>query len=302
MKCPKCNFVNQAGSKFCSHCGTSLANVCARCSTKNIPMDAKFCPNCGTLLKEEKEVPKTSTCTNVISDKKGIGKFSISPTKQVTFSRGNLRYNRKMNIWSFAENQYDCLGSTNMQENTLGDIIDLFGWGLGNVHGTEDDVFFSDWGQHKIGSNPTYLWRTLSNQEWRYLIEERRNAKSLIGIAQVAGVNGLILLPDNWMNNEVNFVPGGHYSNDKMGFAFHQDYSKDQWMKMQDKGAVFLPAAGFCERINLEKFQERGYYWTSTPLRQPYGSIYFSFSPNFIDTYHGIPRTARCSVRLVKNI
>ena len=44
----------------------------------------------------------------------GIGVFSVSADKQVTFSKGNLQYTQSTNTWSFAENQYDYLGQANI--------------------------------------------------------------------------------------------------------------------------------------------------------------------------------------------
>ena len=31
MKCPKCQFDNREGVKFCEKCGTSMELVCAKC-------------------------------------------------------------------------------------------------------------------------------------------------------------------------------------------------------------------------------------------------------------------------------
>ena len=49
MNCPVCGHQNQAGSKFCANCGTSLEIVCPVCSAVS-PADANFCSNCGNAL------------------------------------------------------------------------------------------------------------------------------------------------------------------------------------------------------------------------------------------------------------
>ena len=49
MQCASCGFANQAGMKFCTECGTRLANLCARCNFEN-PRSAKFCGECGQAL------------------------------------------------------------------------------------------------------------------------------------------------------------------------------------------------------------------------------------------------------------
>jgi RNA polymerase subunit RPABC4/transcription elongation factor Spt4 len=51
LRCHKCNQLNDADSKFCKECGTSLlkSKACPACNELNDP-DAKFCDNCGRAL------------------------------------------------------------------------------------------------------------------------------------------------------------------------------------------------------------------------------------------------------------
>ena len=42
------------------------------------------------------------------------GEFSVSPTKKVRFSKGNLQYNTATETWNFAEKQYDIIGKDNV--------------------------------------------------------------------------------------------------------------------------------------------------------------------------------------------
>jgi len=46
MKCPKCQFENREGIKFCEKCGAKLELVCPNCRA-NIPLDREFCGECG---------------------------------------------------------------------------------------------------------------------------------------------------------------------------------------------------------------------------------------------------------------
>ena len=46
MKCPKCQFDNRDGVKFCEECGARMELECPKCGTK-IPLDRKFCGECG---------------------------------------------------------------------------------------------------------------------------------------------------------------------------------------------------------------------------------------------------------------
>jgi class 3 adenylate cyclase len=45
MKCPRCQYENEAGAKFCEECAAPLARACTRCGRSPSPT-AKFCPEC----------------------------------------------------------------------------------------------------------------------------------------------------------------------------------------------------------------------------------------------------------------
>jgi hypothetical protein len=48
--CPKCNFKNPPGVKFCNNCGTPMGmKKCQQCGTENNP-SVNFCGNCGSKL------------------------------------------------------------------------------------------------------------------------------------------------------------------------------------------------------------------------------------------------------------
>jgi class 3 adenylate cyclase len=49
MRCPKCEFENPAGMKFCGKCRTSLGLTCPNCSFEN-PPGFDFCGQCATAL------------------------------------------------------------------------------------------------------------------------------------------------------------------------------------------------------------------------------------------------------------
>jgi class 3 adenylate cyclase/tetratricopeptide (TPR) repeat protein len=56
MKCPKCQFENREGAKFCNECGHKFELTCPECGTANGP-GSKFCDECGHDLREPKEAP-----------------------------------------------------------------------------------------------------------------------------------------------------------------------------------------------------------------------------------------------------
>jgi len=53
MKCPKCQFENREGAKFCLECGDKFKLACPECK-KILPHAAKFCDECGCNLQPDK--------------------------------------------------------------------------------------------------------------------------------------------------------------------------------------------------------------------------------------------------------
>jgi len=58
MKCPKCQYENPEGAKFCRDCGTSLEKdiICPNCGSSH-PPGSKYCIDCGHDLSKPKEAP-----------------------------------------------------------------------------------------------------------------------------------------------------------------------------------------------------------------------------------------------------
>jgi len=54
MKCPKCQFDNREGAKFCLECGEKLELLCPQCG-KTLALSAKFCDECGHDLGKSEE-------------------------------------------------------------------------------------------------------------------------------------------------------------------------------------------------------------------------------------------------------
>lgn len=217
----------------------------------------------------------------------GIGTFSVSADKQVTFSKGNLQYTQSTNTWSFAEHQWDYIGTNNVTGGSvysdeygddkygdaLADKVDLFGWSTSATNfgvSTSTDYngysgSFVDWGTNKIGNDVPNTWRTLSYDEWYYLRWERPNYSELCGVAQVNGVNGLIFLPDNWTCPAgVTFKSGFHSNCGVDYYAAYQTFTAEQWSKLESAGAVFLPASGYRDGSIVYGVQGTGNYWSAT--------------------------------------
>ncbi|MBC8178503.1 MAG: AAA family ATPase [Deltaproteobacteria bacterium] len=57
MKCPKCQFNNRVGAKFCKECGNKFELTCPQCENAYTP-GAKFCDECGHAVQTpKKEAP-----------------------------------------------------------------------------------------------------------------------------------------------------------------------------------------------------------------------------------------------------
>ncbi len=123
------------------------------------------------------------------------GKFSVSSTKQVYFSKGNLQAVGTTSssptsgwTWQFAEHQYDYIGGCSFggSEPQTGNnyisgngtlsangTVDLFGWSTNatyyGIHDSDDasdySGTFQDWG-NVIGTG----WRTLTKDEWFWVL------------------------------------------------------------------------------------------------------------------------------------
>ena len=239
----------------------------------------------------------------------GIGAFSVSADKQVTFSKGNLQYHPANNEWRFAPSQLDYIGEANSNcSSTYNGWLDLFGWSTSSTNfgvstSTSSSNYsgsFVDWGTNQIGSDAPNTWRTLTDVEWEYLLNTRPNASSLKGIAQVNGVNGLILLPDNWTcPSGVSFKSGFHSNDGVDYYAAYQTFTVADWSKLESAGAIFLPAAGNRDASYVYVVQRGGNYWSAT---EDTGNIkFFLFYSDEAYMYDAFRRRG-LSVRLVKDL
>ena len=246
------------------------------------------------------------------------GLFTINADgDQVWFSQGNLQYQASTNTWRFAENQYDRIGNGNVNISaTYSGWIDLFCWGTGNnptlvSYNLSDYTTFADWGMNAIsnGGNIANYWRSLTRQEWNYIFYNRSNATSKYGGGKVNGVGGIIILPDDWtLPSGCNFYAGRDGWDDN-------EYTTQQWTRMEQAGAVFLPATGvrvfsslpphfitmatIYEGLNYDA-NNYGNYWTATQgdLWQGY-SVAFYGEERIFGIYDYSGRNGR-AVRLAR--
>ena len=254
-----------------------------------------------------------------------FGLFSVSDKRKVQFSQGNLQYNPRLDIFRFADNQYDCLTTENMWiGESYNGWIDLFGYGTSgwkggrscfrpyetntndamymiNSTGTGDDLIGiyenADWGIYNRiinGANVYGIWRTLTYSEWTYVLNDRPNANNLKTLATVNNKRGLILLPDNWV------MPAGLTILFTMTNYNDVTCNATMWQTLEDAGAIFLPAAGIRTSNTVTEHNAKGYYWSSS-----HNNVTSSRTLN-IDSATGASMEETncakgCSVRLVRD-
>ncbi len=192
--------------------------------------------------------------------------FSVSSTKKVHFSMGNLKQDG-----TFNDNQYTSTTS------------DLFSW----------------------GNFSTYIsgWDVLSSAEWDYLINSRsgsRFAKACVIVNDV-NVNGLIIFPDTYCHPIGQTLRN---VNEKGTVSYPVNYgdntfTTDQWNAMEAAGAIFLPAAGYLDGTTVEEYGGQGDYWSSTTDGDGKAKR-LEFKNNEVTTANGVDRSYGYSVRLVK--
>ena len=266
------------------------------------------------------------------------GLFSVSATKQVYFSQGNLQYQASTSTWRFAENQYDYIGSANSNiSSTYSGWIDLFGWGTSGFHSVIDpyNVNYQPWSSSGTdlsnnynaygygpsihmpdpsltGTSANYDWgvyNPISNgggtaNTWRTLMQSEwdyllNTRNTESGIRFArAIVNGI---------NGVILLPDGWSaatyglsSTNSTSASFSSNtISVVEWGALENAGAVFIPAAGYRSGTSILMAGSSGSYWTATYVNKSSANyVYFGSSNLGIGSYN---RSGGLSVRLVRS-
>ncbi len=206
------------------------------------------------------------------------GKFTVSADgKQVQFSKGNLQFLPRIPTYHFATAQFEVrLNANTFVKYTDVNWIDLFGWGTGeyplnySINNT-DYPTFNEWGDHPI-QNSSYeagTWRTLSSDEWDYILNSRPNAAQKRGLAAFnfdpdPRLFAIVILPDSFqLPAGLSFDPNATGYEDNL-------YNTRQLKKMQDAGAVFLTLNAYRLDTTIYEYEylrsrgAKGHYWTKT--------------------------------------
>jgi len=262
------------------------------------------------LAGQEWEAGKTVTYRLTAPAPFPVSPFSVSETKTVRFSPGNLQavFASAGNsfTWQFAENQWNYVGkaAANTKINGNGSVsaagtVDLFGWSTNatryGINNSKEQTGYSgnfrDWG-NALGSG----WRTLSSAEWTYLLSTRTTRDgNRYCKATVNSVSGLVIFPDDYYHPAGVTAPasGGYGSN---------IWSGNDWTAMEDAGCVFLPAAG--GRNASTEFYSTGtggVYWSSTS-GGTIDAYFMSFTSSGLNPAESHRRYSGRSVRLVREL
>ena len=231
------------------------------------------------------------------------GEFSVSDTKKVRFSKGNLRYTVSTRTWSFFDEQYQCGPSSYTAGHDT--EISLFTWGYDNWSIVPDGEDYNtkqeeegdltqaeDWGS-QIGDGST--WRTLTTAEWQYLFSydiygnNIRKDKFALGVTVCGRTNCVIIAPDNWNIEENHLLP---------------EYTPSEWAAAEAAGLVCLAPVGYRKGDIVNDVGSYAYYWSSTP-DSSYNNTY-AYGVDFSDLYFTAcfsgSRGDGCAVRLVTEI
>lgn len=220
------------------------------------------------------------------------------------------------NQWDFVGNEtYGTVYENGVKCNnslvsaTYDGWIDLFGWGTsGYNHGAvsyqpwsvsnnNNDYYAygsptcnlfdqngtADWGYNAIsnGGNQEGLWRSLTNDEWKYLLNQRNTSSGILyAKATVNDVCGVLLLPDNWNASTYNLT---HTNNESASYNYNVISLEDWENILQNAGVVFLPACW--SRVGTEMDLSRytwGQYWTASYINS-YMAYPISFSSGHLD-------------------
>ncbi len=144
MQCTSCGFENQVGMKFCTECGTRLANLCPGCNFEN-PPQAKFCGACGQALSTQ-----VLASSQAVSDQAAAVTAGLKPApperqpaagdrRQVTVMFCDLVGSTPLSEQLDPEEWRDVLGAYHA---TCTQVIDRFGGHIAKYLGDGLLVFF----------------------------------------------------------------------------------------------------------------------------------------------------------------
>lgn len=237
------------------------------------------------------------------------GVFSVASGKTVKFSKGNLKAtldgSGNVTAWSFHDTQYGMVNTTAGTQSFTSSSIDLFGWSTSaTLYGINSSTeynysgSFLDWGA-AASKDLGYGWRTLTSTEWTYLLDGRTSVTTRYCKATVNSKTGMVIFPDSYTHpTGVTAVASANTTN--AAFTTN-NWSGENWTKMETAGAVFLPAAGYRDGTSVSGVGSRGRYWSSTASGAK-NAYYLKFDGSSVNPADDSGRFYGYSVRLVQDL
>ena len=219
--------------------------------------------------------------------------FSVSDSTQVIFAQGNLQYNSSTQTWRFARTQYESF----MGEPYSG-WVDLFYWSNNHNPGgvaqpSISSGTFVDWGSFQISNENINNWRTLTIDEWKYLISKRNNASKLWFYTYIENMFGVVFLPDNWIMPITEDLKS-QIANNVLN-----------WNRLENAGAVFIPT-------NIDSSYPKVMKYWSSSIKESNSAYYLTIgiygkntNPEYYINYYSSYQTStesKYGVRLVKDL
>jgi len=105
MKCPKCQFENSEGAKFCLQCGDNLQLKCQQCG-KLLPPTARFCDECGSDLTTSSPTPAPPVELSFEEKLENIQRYLPGGlTEKILAQRGKIEGERKQVTVMFCDTE-----------------------------------------------------------------------------------------------------------------------------------------------------------------------------------------------------
>ena len=212
--------------------------------------------------------------TNGIEVTVEAAKFSVGENTTVEFAPGNLwadATDAETPVFYFETNQWSFADDWDASH------VSHFKWCDAETAVTDDEyysysenLFCSE--NFTVDGDSHNDWRTLSDDEWNYLLKERREATELCAWKDLdddGEHKGLVILPDD-TEEPLTVMDDIITVSDLASF-----------------GAVFLPVAGVRDReLVIDLDAAVGYYWSSTPLEDYDDDAYYlRFDPGWGNVY-----------------
>lgn len=260
---------------------------------------------------ERNKIYPITFANNVYDENLLPGLFSVSPTKKVRFTKGNLFWDARFKVFEFGPTQIDKGLTVDLGDKIWYDLdlVYHFYWANKSDFDSDDEnlkpyAFYYNHGSRSVtdqiwcseenkisveGTDGLYVLSGGPNGEWDYLINKRENASNLVKFPVRVATQDccLIIAPDGY------------------GKPIADSYSLGNWPDAEAEGLVCLPPASYraWDTISADYVYalSGGFYWGRNTAYNEYYSYVLKFSTQGgIETVIDHERRFACCIRLVK--